>query len=137
MLLNLNFKVGLSYGIPIDPASLVSTATRVIKHGVCLLGDHAVAGATVQPWLFNQNIIVGNIIFWNFTKPKGIGIFDAMVKALAARGATHISASSHFPKNRIGDFYCQKMMKQVELQWLGDIRIMNEHGNQSKLPEGK
>lgn len=125
LLEDLDGKVGERIGIRSDRRSLVETGIRVIKYGVCLVGSHEVAGANIVKFPFNRNAVIGNIMFWNFTRPSGVHIFEAMVKELKKLGVTHITANSHFPENRIGDFYCKLGLRRVEISWLAEINSMH------------
>jgi hypothetical protein len=115
-----------AYGIDFDEESVVATALHAIRHGVCLIGHGAVAGANFVPFIWNRRVMTANVVFWNFKQscPRGIHIFQALLYELEKRGATHISCTSHYPSNRIGEFYAKMGMNPAEQNFIGEIRIM-------------
>lgn len=124
ILMDLDGKLSPAYGIKGDGQSLVETALFAIKHGICLIGRGAAAGGSLFRFPYNHNVLIGNILFWNFTKPSGVGIFQAMVSEFRGLGAKYVTASSHFPENRLGDFYCKQGLKAVETSWIAEISTM-------------
>ena len=124
LLCDLEVKAWSAYGIHADGHSLVEMAMRSIRHGICLVGDGAVAGGFVVKFPANQHVLIGNVLFWNFTTPSGLGVLKAITEEFKALGAAYVSVTSHFPDNRIGDFYCKTGLQRVETNWLAKIDDM-------------
>lgn len=119
-------KLGGVYGIPWDAGAALRVVLHTIHKGVCLIGPQACAGGFVVPFLWNRHVRVGQINFWNYARPSGIRIFNAIAAEFARRGATHLECSSHFPANRAGDFYRHAGLRPVETVWtmrLPDITL--------------
>lgn len=123
---NLSQKHGSVYQMPAEGLSVAAEISRIIKYGICLVGHGAAAGGAVRPFIWNTHIMVGCVIFWNFTRPSGIHIFDALVLELEKHGATHLSTTSHFPKNRIGEFYAKRGMSPAETTFIGEIAAIKK-----------
>ncbi len=104
--------------MPIRGEDIALTARHIIHFGVCLLGHGAVAGGELVHWVFNRQIIVGNVIFWNFTKPSGAAILDAIADEFTRLGATHIGVSSHHPELRLNEFYGKRGFVPIEDQFI-------------------
>jgi hypothetical protein len=115
---------GNAYGIKLDAESLVATVSLIIERGICIIGNSGVAGGTIRPFIYNCNALIGNIVFWSFTKPKGVRVFDAICSELKRLGATHINAASHFPHNRTGEFYMSHGFHAAETQYLCDANLL-------------
>jgi hypothetical protein len=135
LLFDLCGKVSTAYGMKADGNSLIETALHTIKYGVCLIGGGAVAGGMLVRMPYNREMLIGNVLFWNFTKPSGAAIFEAMVNELEKLGAKYISATSHFPDNRLGDFYCKRGLKAVETIWLAEISTMRHKNSNPKAEQ--
>lgn len=118
LIVDINKKVGAVYGIPMEAGSVVHAINHTIKEGICLVGDGACAGGFIHPYIWNHAMKIGLVLFWNYRKPGGIRIFQAMVEEFKRRGATHVSCSSHFPKNTIGRHYLKRGAHPVEVQYL-------------------
>jgi len=125
LIVEINRKVGAVYGIPMEAESVIQTVMHTIKRGICLVGDGACAGGLIHPYVWNRSASVGLIVFWNYSRPSGIHIFEAMIQAFRQHGATHLNCSSHFPANRIGQHYVKRFdMAPVEVQYLAEISKM-------------
>lgn len=107
-----------AYGIPYDHASMIVTVDDMVDRGICLVGPTSCAGAFVTPFPSNSNYTVAHILFWYFQKKREIGIFLELLKQCKEQGVTHVSCSSHFPKNTIGRFYKKCGLKPVEIQYM-------------------
>lgn len=134
LLRDLEAKAWSAYGIQAEGHSLVEMAMRTINHGVCLVGKGAVAGGYLVKFPANQRVLVGNVLFWNFTQPSGLKILEAIAAQFKALGATYLSVTSHYPENRIGDFYCKTGLQRVETNWLAKIDQMNFSIHKQKSP---
>jgi hypothetical protein len=113
-----------AYGFEFSNQGIADTCYQVVCHGVCLIGKGAVCGATIQPFFWNPDVKIGNVVFWGFLKPSGVHIIEAMVIELGKRGATHLSAASHFPANSTGRFYERMGMQRAETQFIAEIAKM-------------
>lgn len=125
----INAKVGAVYGIGMDAESVIATVMHTIERGVCLVGDHACAGGYIHPYPWNHAAKIGLILFWNYTRPSGIHVFEAMAERFRALGATHINAASHFPSNRIGQHYARFGLHPCETQFIGCLAAMKTNHN--------
>lgn len=124
-----------SYKIPYDHESTLITIDETIRRGVCLVGPTSCAGAFINLFPFNCNYAVANVDFWYFRNPREIEIFYALCQECRARGATHISASSHFPKHVIGRFYEKLGMFPAETVYLGDLENCCKAGAKAVIPK--
>jgi hypothetical protein len=109
------------YGIPFDNASSLSTVEKIVRHGVCLVGDTSCAGALIVPFPYNFGANLANVMFWYFQQAREVRIFDALVAACRKAGATHITASSHYPENTIARLYDGWGMSPVESLHCGSL----------------
>lgn len=110
------------YGISYDHESTVATVDEVVNHGICLVGPTSCAGALIRPFPYNHQAHIALIPFWYFRNRREIGIFQVLLKACVAAGATHINVASHYPHNIIGRFYRKCGIQPVEVQYLAAIR---------------
>lgn len=123
---NLSAKHGDAYRVPADALSVAQEVSHAIQCGVCLVGNGCAAGGYVKPFIWGHDIKVGMVTFWNFTTPSGVHILGALVDEFAKRGATFISAASHFPHNRVGDLYARMGMWPAETTYVGEIATMKK-----------
>lgn len=109
-------KAGGIYGIPFDRVSTIKTIAHVMGHGICLIGPSSTAGAVVSQFPYNHDARVAHVWFWYFKAAREIRIFEALMEACKEAGATHLSAASLFPDNRIGRFYAKILLHPAEIQ---------------------
>lgn len=114
-------KSGDIYQIPWDHSSALDTITDVIARGVCLVGERSCAGALLLPFPYNRSVTVAHVVFWHFTRPRELRIFDTLAAACREAGCTHINPSSLWPNEVIGRYYQRRGLRQAETQWLGEI----------------
>lgn len=117
-------KVGAVYGIRPEAESIIKTVIHTIERGVCLVGESGCAGGYVHPYPWNHNAQVGIILFWNYSRPSGIHVFEAIVERFRSLGATHINCASHFPDNRIGRHYMRFGLHPAETQFISSLATM-------------
>jgi hypothetical protein len=65
--------------------------------------------------------MIGNVVFWGFTKPSGVHILEAITEEFKNHGATHINCASHFPENSSGRLYERFGLHPAETQYVGKI----------------
>ncbi len=124
LLLALYRKLGAAYGIPADTKSVVQAVIHTIHNGICIVGDCSCAGGFIENYVWNRHAKIGTVLFWNYSRPSGIKVFEALVKEFKRCGATHINVASHFPENLAGRFYTRFGLKQCEVQWITEIATM-------------
>ena len=134
-IVEINKKVGAVYGIPMDAESVIATVIHTIERGVCVVGENACAGGYIHPYPWNHAAKIGLILFWNYTRPSGIRVFEAIAERFRALGATHINAASHFPDNRIGQYYARFRLHPAEVQHIGCLSAMKTNHNTPKQEE--
>lgn len=117
-------KSGKIFGIPWDHVSAMETVWKAMEQGACIVGDHSCAGAIVGQFPYNHSVKIAHVVFWYFTKPREIRIFEALARACHDLGCTHINPSSLWPANTIGRYYERHGLKAAETQWLGEISCM-------------
>ena len=123
LLLDLARKVSPAVGIPSEVEALVELAETAIRDGICLVGDFACAAGVVKPYITNKSVMVGHIVFWNFTRPSGVGILTAIAEEFRQRGASHITASSHHPKHAAGGLYRRLLgARPAEMDWIAPLK---------------
>lgn len=109
------------YGIKFDGPSTLLTIANALTRGLCLVGPSSCAGAIITPFPYNHNAQVATVLFWCFKSSREIAIFGELLKHCRDAGATHISASSHFPDNSIGRFYAKNGLHNCEIQSIRPI----------------
>lgn len=102
------------FRIPYDHESTLVMVGDLVSRGIVLVGESSCAGCLIYPFPFNANARVASVYFWYWQKLHGIGILKALMKEAKAAGATHLTAASHFPENRIGRYYRKVGMRAVE-----------------------
>lgn len=121
LLIPLFQKFGGVYGIRSDAESIVKTVLHTITNGICLVSPEACAGGFIHPYPWNHQMNVGVVLFWNYNRPSGIRVFEALTREFKARGATHINCASHFPDHRIGRHYRRLNLQPAEIQYVGPV----------------
>lgn len=106
-------KAGGIYDIPFDRLSTLKTVRKTIDEGIVLVGRHSCAGATVAPFLYNHDYVVGSVLFWYFHRE--ITILEALRDECKKRGANRFAAASLFPDNLIARYYHRLGLKPVEI----------------------
>ncbi len=117
-------KLGGIYGIPHDPRCIVEAVLHTIRHGICLVGPAACAGGFIDSFVWNRRAKIGNVLFWNYDRPSGVRILQALAAEFQRRGASHIMVASHFPDNRAAHLYRKFGLRQVEEQHMVEIAKM-------------
>ena len=107
-------KLGPVYGSRLDDASAVQTLARIIISGICIVGPTSVAGAVLQPWMWNRSVVFAEVAFWTFKNAREILIFDELLRRCKEAGATHVAVQSHFPHHRIARFYAKRQLTPCE-----------------------
>jgi len=110
-------KVGGVYGIEYSHDDAMNLISGLIARGICLVGPTSCAGALVMPFPYNNKAQVAYVAFWYFQESREIRIFEELLRRCAAAGATHVSAASHFPHNRIARWYLKLGLHPVEGQF--------------------
>lgn len=110
-----------AYGIAFDVDTAMLTVDEIIHRGIFLVGPTSYAGALIQPCLWNNEATIATVMLWWFKKPREIRILDALLAECKEAGATHVVASSHFPKNTVGRLYARKSLHPVETQFIGQL----------------
>lgn len=117
-------KVGGIYGIPFDDSSAWNTILDVVRAtpATCLVGPSSVAGAVIRPYPYNDRHRIGQVKFWYFRRAREARILEALAVELRKAGATHLSASAHFPDCRIARFYKKRLaLTEVESISIGSL----------------
>ncbi len=120
-------KSGGIYGIPWDHVSAMETIWQTMERGACVVGDHSCAGAIIGDYPYNHSAKIAHVIYWYFTTPRELKIFEALARACGDLGATHINPSSHWPQNTIGRYYQKHGLKAAETNWIGEIACVTGH----------
>ncbi len=123
-LVSLYRKLGGIYGIPYDYRSVMEAVLHTIRHGVCLTGPTACAGGFIDSYVWNRSVQIGNVLFWNYGRPSGVRILQALAAEFQRRGATHIMVASHFPYNRAAHLYRKFGLRQTETMHMVEIATM-------------
>jgi len=113
---------GCVYGIEFDAVSTEVTVLQVIRQGICLVGPTSVAGATIQPFPYNDAAQIAHVHFWYFKRARELRILEALMRACQLAGATHFAAVSHPPNHVIGRHYRKFLLSPCELK---HIRRLN------------
>ncbi len=109
------------YGIKFDGPSTLLTIANALTRGLCLVGPSSCAGAIITPFPYNHNAQVATVLFWCFKSSRELAIFGELLKHCRDAGATHISASSHFPDNNLKKHYARFSLQPVETQVIGKL----------------
>lgn len=115
-------KQGAIYGIPFCDVTSAITIQHVIRKGICLVGPTSVAGATIQPFPYNDAAQIAHVHFWYFKRAREMRIFETLLTACREAGATHVAAVSHPPNHVIGRHYRKFLLSPCELK---HIRRLN------------
>ena len=107
------------YDVKFDGQSTMLTIASVMSRGLCLVGPSSCAGAIITPFPYNHNALVATVMFWCFKSSREITIFEELLKQCRESGATHISASSHFPSNILLKHYSKFSLQPAETQVIG------------------
>lgn len=124
LIIEINRKVGAVYGIPMDAESVVETVMHVVKRGICVVGPGACAGGMVHPYLWNRDFQMGTVIFWNYNRPSGVHVIEALAREFKQAGATHLTCTSHFPENKAGRIYVRMGSTPCEIQYIAKLANM-------------
>lgn len=122
---SLYVKLGSAYQIPMDTKSVVEAVIHTIRHGVCLVGDHACAGGFIDSFVWNRSVKVGNVLFWNYSRPSGVRILEALAVEFQNRGASHLGVASHYPDNLAARFYSRIGLQPCEQQHIVAIETIH------------
>jgi len=107
------------YHIPYDHESCVLSIEDTINRGVVMIGPSSCAGALIVPFPFNFNIQVAQIFFWFCEDKREVGVFDALLKECANRGAAVVNAATLAPDHGGKRFYARRNLAPVEVHHLG------------------
>lgn len=124
LIVDINRKVGAVYGIRMEAESVIQTVIHTIHRGICMVGPNACAGGFISPYVWNRRVQIGTVLFWNYTKPSGVHVFEALAAEFSRLGASHISCSSHFPENKVGRLYLKMNSTPCEIQYIARIEAM-------------
>ncbi len=124
LIVEINRKVGAVYGIPMEAESLIQTVMHIVDRGICMVGPGACAGGFIHPYVWNRSVNVGTVLFWNYNRPSGVHVIEALAQEFNRLGASHFSCSSHFPENKAGRLYVKMNSTPCEIQYMTRIAEM-------------
>lgn len=121
LLFEFHQKSGGIYGVAFDPASEIYRIARVMRDGVCLVGPSSCAGALIEPFPSNHQARVAQVHFWYFRKAREIRIFEALMEACRAAGATHIASYAQADRPTIARWYKKFGLQPAEICFMGKL----------------
>lgn len=122
LLSNLWEKNGKAYpGIEFNEDDTRKTVLDTMRDGIVIVGNKSVAGVVFFNFPYNFKAKVAFLLFWAFENHHGMGIFDEVKELSAMAGATHFTAASHPPHNRIGRWYEKRGLKACEIQHIEEL----------------
>lgn len=115
-------KAGFADHIGYDEASVEALLTGLIEGdtGVCLIGPDCMASALVFPHPYNRAHNTAQELFWWSEGLQGLRLFDALERAVKAKGAHSlimITVEAINP-DKTGQFYTRKGYRPTERSFM-------------------
>jgi len=84
-----------------------------------MIGTSSCAGALIVPFPFNFNIQVAQVFFWFCEDKREVGVFDALLKECAKRGASMVNVATLAPDHTGKKFHARRGLALVEAHHFG------------------